>query len=71
TGSVMFLLGFQVFINVGVATSVIPVTGMALPFVSAGGTSVIVLFAMLGPILSLSREVDISRKKKENSGDKK
>lgn len=63
TSSVMLLLGFQVFVNVGVATSVIPVTGMALPFVSAGGTSVVVLFAMLGPILNISRQADLRKRK--------
>ena len=59
----MLLLGFQVFVNVGVATSVIPVTGMALPFVSAGGTSMVVLFAMLGPILNISRQADLRKRK--------
>ena len=63
TSSVMLLLGFQVFVNVGVATSVIPVTGMALPFVSAGGTSMVVLFAMLGPILNISRQADLRKRK--------
>ncbi len=57
TGSVMILLGFQVVVNIGVATGVMPVTGMALPFVSAGGSSMLVLFAMLGPILNISRRV--------------
>lgn len=60
TSSVMLLLAFQVLINIGVATAVIPVTGMALPFISAGGTSMVVLFAMMGPILNISRKVDLS-----------
>lgn len=62
TSSVMLLLAFQVLVNIGVASAIIPVTGMALPFVSAGGSSVVILFAMMGPILNISRNVDLSRK---------
>jgi len=62
TSSVMLLLAFQVLINIGVATAIIPVTGMALPFISAGGTSMVVLFAMMGPILNISRNVDLRKK---------
>jgi len=62
TSSVMLLLAFQVLVNIGVASALIPVTGMALPFISAGGTSMVVLFAMMGPILNISRKVDLSKK---------
>ncbi|WP_315307111.1 putative peptidoglycan glycosyltransferase FtsW [Pseudoramibacter alactolyticus] len=55
TSSVIALLGFQVIVNIGVATSIMPVTGMALPFISAGGTSMVILFMMVGPIVNLSR----------------
>ncbi|MBC3886945.1 putative lipid II flippase FtsW [Acetobacterium paludosum] len=63
TSSVMLLLAFQVLVNIGVASAIIPVTGMALPFMSAGGSSVIILFAMMGPILNISRGVDLSKKR--------
>ncbi len=66
TSSVMLLLAFQVLVNVGVASAIIPVTGMALPFISAGGSSVIILFAMMGPILNISRNVDLSKKLEPN-----
>ncbi|MDD3306175.1 MAG: putative lipid II flippase FtsW [Acetobacterium sp.] len=62
TSSVMLLLAFQVLVNIGVASAIIPVTGMALPFISAGGSSMIILFAMMGPILNISRNVDLSKK---------
>ena len=62
TSSVMLLLAFQVLVNVGVASAIIPVTGMALPFISAGGSSMVILFAMMGPILNISRNVDLSKK---------
>lgn len=59
TASVMTVLAFQVFVNIGVATSTIPVTGMALPFISYGGTSIIILLMMIGPILNISRRVSL------------
>ena len=37
------LIGFQAIINIAVVTSSMPVTGMALPFFSYGGTSLIIL----------------------------
>ncbi|WP_235901459.1 FtsW/RodA/SpoVE family cell cycle protein [Pseudoramibacter porci] len=54
--SVMALLGFQVIVNVAVATNIMPVTGMALPFISAGGTSMIILFFMMSLIVNMSRK---------------
>ena len=52
----MSLLGFQVIVNVAVATNIMPVTGMALPFISAGGTSMIILFFMMSLIVNMSRK---------------
>ncbi|MEO1815390.1 MAG: putative lipid II flippase FtsW [Acetobacterium sp.] len=66
TSSVMFLLAFQVLVNIGVASAIIPVTGMALPFISAGGSSMVILFAMMGPILNISRTVDLGKKLEPN-----
>ena len=37
------LIGFQAIINIAVVTSSMPVTGMALPFFSYGGTSLLIL----------------------------
>lgn len=54
-GGMAGLLGMQVFINIGVATSLIPVTGMPLPFVSAGASSLISLMCGMGIVLSISR----------------
>ncbi len=61
TAAVMTLLGFQVFVNIGVATQAILVTGMALPFISYGGTSIVMLLMMMGPILNISRNVTLPR----------
>lgn len=57
TVAVAILMGYQVFVNIAVACAVIPVTGMALPFISAGGSSIIIFFIMMGPILNLSRKM--------------
>jgi len=46
----------QAFINIGVVVGLIPVTGIPLPFVSAGGSSLIISFAAIGILLSVSRE---------------
>jgi cell division protein FtsW len=47
---------FQALINIGVVLAVVPVTGITLPFVSAGGSSLVVSFAAIGVLLSISRE---------------
>jgi len=47
---------FQALINIGVVVAVVPVTGITLPFVSAGGTSLTVSLAAVGILLSVSRE---------------
>ncbi len=52
-GGVASLIGFQSFINMGVATGVLPNTGLSLPFVSAGLTSIICFFAGIGFVLNV------------------
>jgi cell division protein FtsW len=46
----------QAFVNIGVVVTLLPVTGITLPFVSAGGSSLIVSLAAVGILLSISRE---------------
>jgi rod shape determining protein RodA len=50
---VIAVFGFQVFINVGMAIGIMPVTGLPLPFVSYGGTSLIGSFLMVGLLLNV------------------
>ena len=45
----------QVLLNIAVVTNTIPNTGIALPFFSYGGTSLVILFAEMGILLSVSR----------------
>ncbi len=49
-------LTYQAFINIAVVVSLIPMTGMPLPFLSKGGTSLVVVLAAVGILLSISRE---------------
>ncbi|MCD8020707.1 MAG: FtsW/RodA/SpoVE family cell cycle protein [Clostridiales bacterium] len=48
-------IGIQVFINIGVVTNTIPNTGIPLPFISYGGTSLCFLLIEMGLVLSVSR----------------
>lgn len=65
TLSVMTVLAVQVIVNIAVATSIFPVTGMALPFISYGGTSIVILLATIGPVLNISRTVNLKPVKKK------
>jgi len=49
-------LCIQAFINIGVVVALIPVTGITLPFISAGGSSLTISLAAVGILLSISRE---------------
>jgi cell division protein FtsW len=46
----------QSFVNMGVSSGLLPTKGLTLPFVSYGGTSLIICCAMLGLVLRIDRE---------------
>ena len=52
------VIGMQTAINIAVATSSIPPTGQTLPFVSAGGTSLMIFLAATGILLNISRSIE-------------
>lgn len=52
---ITFALVFQAAVNFGVTVGVLPVTGLTLPLVSYGGTSLIISLGMIGVLLSISR----------------
>ncbi len=49
-------LCIQAFINIGVVVALFPITGITLPFISAGGSSLTISLAAVGILLSISRE---------------
>jgi len=51
------LITLQALINIGVVTSSIPVTGITLPFISFGGTSLVFTLAGVGILLNISKHV--------------
>ncbi|PIE81173.1 MAG: rod shape-determining protein RodA [Chloroflexi bacterium] len=53
TASIAVILFFQTTVNVGMNTRVLPVTGLTLPFVSYGGSSLITLFISIGIVQSV------------------
>ena len=54
--AVLSQIAVQVIINVGVAVNFMPNTGMALPFVSYGGTSLLMHLAEIGILLNVERQ---------------
>ncbi|MCY9668037.1 putative lipid II flippase FtsW [Paenibacillus alginolyticus] len=53
---IMVMFALQAFINIGGVTNTIPLTGVTLPFISAGGSSMMVSLISMGILLSISRE---------------
>ncbi len=58
------LIGFQSFVNIGVTTGLLPNTGVTLPFVSYGLTSLISMYISIGLVLNVSLQA-----RKYGSGD--
>ncbi len=56
-----FQVGLQAMLNIWVVTNTIPNTGIGLPFFSYGGTSLILLLAEMGVVLSVSRGSNIEK----------
>ncbi|MGI8881824.1 MAG: putative lipid II flippase FtsW [Jatrophihabitans sp.] len=54
SGTAVWLCG-QALINIGYVTGLLPVTGIPLPFVSAGGTSLVLTMGVLGMLVSFAR----------------
>lgn len=56
------LIGVQAFINIGGVTNAIPMTGVPLPFISFGGSSIIMILTSLGILLNVSRKYNKNKK---------
>ena len=58
-----FQVGLQAMLNIWVVTNTMPNTGISLPFFSYGGTSLLILLAEMGIVLSVSRGASIEKSK--------
>ena len=58
---VMGHIAIQVILNIAVVTNSIPNTGITLPFISYGGTSVLFLMVEMGIVLSVSNQIRLER----------
>lgn len=56
--SITLTIGIQAAINIGVATVILPTKGIPLPFVSAGGTSILLSAAAVGVLLNIAKKID-------------
>ncbi|NCP77242.1 FtsW/RodA/SpoVE family cell cycle protein [bacterium] len=55
------LLLTQAFINIGVNLNILPLTGITLPFISYGGSSLLSLMLAMGVLLNISRTADFAK----------
>src|ERR1041385_5262140 len=53
---ISFLIGMQAFINIGVVTSALPNKGLPLPFISYGGSNLLMMLVSVGILLSIARQ---------------
>ena len=62
-GAIVTAFLFQVFLNVGMNTGIAPITGITLPFVSYGGSSMIVSLAMIGMLQAITIRGRMNRRR--------
>jgi cell division protein FtsW len=58
---VMAHIAIQVILNIAVVTNTIPNTGITLPFISYGGTSILFLMIEMGMVLSVSNQIKLEK----------
>jgi len=57
-GGITTAIAMQAFINIGAAINVLPISGVPLPFVSMGGSSLLVNLAAMGVVLNVARQIE-------------
>jgi rod shape determining protein RodA len=60
-GGIVVALLFQIFVNLGMTMGIAPITGIPLPFVSVGGSSLIANLAAMGVLLAIHARGRVSR----------
>ena len=58
TGITMWIV-LQAFINISANIALVPLTGIPLPFISYGGTSLVFLMAAIGILLNISKQSNL------------
>ena len=56
---IAFVIGIQTLLNIAVVSGSIPPTGLPLPFISAGSTSLVVFMSAIGVVLNISKQSEI------------
>ncbi len=57
---ITFWIIWQAFVNIGVVIKVLPLTGLTLPFISAGGSSLLINMTAVGILVNISRYTQVS-----------
>ena len=65
-GSIAAMLMFHVFVNVGMNIGIAPITGIPLPLMSSGGSSVIVTFLAIGLLQSIYVQSQLASRSRDN-----
>jgi cell division protein FtsW len=55
SGGIFSLISLQIIINLGAMVGLIPLTGVPLPFISYGGSSLLVFFSLMGILLNIAK----------------
>jgi cell division protein FtsW len=61
----VFWIVFEAYVNIAVIIGLLPVAGNPLPFVSQGGSNLVVTMSAIGLILGVARQAEMERRKQE------
>ena len=56
------MVGIQAFVNLGAISGLLPITGVTLPFISYGGSSLLVLMISMGILNNIARKVKLQER---------
>ena len=55
---ILTLLSLQAIINLGGMVAIMPLTGVPLPFISYGGSSLLIFYSLMGIVISVARRTN-------------